>query len=107
MHAGKTDTNIDRKSSALSGTNDIAENYDTVSNVLVRATSHKEVSSFADEQCMATDLRMTKPYAYVKGRAMSGFKETVRHSGLVKLNHEQFIKWLKLKQLYYSVEIGK
>lgn len=107
MFAGKTPQNIDRKSSALSGTTDVAANYDITTGVIVRSTKRAHVSSVSDEKLIISDLRSIKPYIHCKGRLLVGMKATVSKSGLCSLHYSEYLKWLQWKNRYYVTETGQ
>lgn len=107
MFAGKTPQNIDRKSSALSGTTDVAANYDATTGVIVRSTRRAHVSSVSDEKLIISDLRTIKPYIYNEGRLVVGLRTIVSKSGLCSLPYSNYLKWLKWKNRYYVTEAGQ
>jgi hypothetical protein len=112
MFSGKSTKNINRRSAALCGLSDVSANFDKSTNVLIRATKHKEVSSLDDELLIITDLREIRPFSHIAGRRIDmgrkiNDEKNMPCSGIVGLESIQFKNWLKAKHRYYTVEIGK
>ncbi|XP_070547037.1 uncharacterized protein [Ptychodera flava] len=68
MYSNQTEKNISRRSGSLSGINEISQNFDKCTNVLVRADKHSVVSSLDDELTIIKDLQTVKPFDHNDGR---------------------------------------
>lgn len=102
MYANKLDDEvIKKKSGAVHGINRIAEQYDKATNVIVRATAHKEVSSLEDEKTMIHDLRKIRPFRYCPDRCFSQMAQVP--SSLSKLlDAAKFNFWFLEKKANYA-----
>jgi len=106
MYAGKSEKNVDRHTSAMCGINAVADNFDNATDVLVRATKHKNVDSKNDELILMNELRSLRPFQYTSKRQHTGIGRISR-TGIADLEYDKFKNWLQSKHIIYSVEIGK
>lgn len=94
MLSNKTESNIMKKTAALGGLHAITENYDTVSNVIIRTTRHSKPSETGDEMTMIDDLLHIKPFTHVGNRYHDSFKN-INGSLLAGLHYGSYLNWLK------------
>ena len=93
MYSGRLENNVERHMSAIYGINTVADLYDEITNVLIRATHHKAIDSIYDEKTLIQELRTIKPFKKVARRRHFGIG-TIPERGYVGLNIIQFKDWL-------------
>ena len=106
MQSGKSEhSTILKKSSAIAGLNDISDNYDKCTGVIVRANAPSEVSAEHDELRMLEDIRKVRPFQTQLGRSHASFPEMQR-SMVDTLDMFHFHKWITDRIEKYAVELG-
>ena len=107
MCSGRSENDLERHSSVMCGINTVADHYDKITNVLIRATHIKAIDSINDKKTLIQVLRTIKPFKKVTRRQHVGIGIIPESGYYVDLNVIQFKEWLTCKQRIYSMEIGK
>ncbi|XP_070581644.1 uncharacterized protein [Ptychodera flava] len=105
MCSNKTETNIKNVTSALAGVQTISNNFDNISEVIVRAKKHNEISTHADEIAMVDDLRHVRPFRHTPGRFHPSFpriSSSIQHH----LNVHHFHAWIQEHTVNFATEHG-
>lgn len=105
MFSNKTDKNISVRTSALPALNDIAENFDKCTNVLVRAKKHSDADSKKDETDIINDLRQLSPFQFQAGRIHEAFPK-VANTISKQLNPNLYHHWILNQKVKFATEIG-
>ena len=105
MFSNKTEKNITVRTSALPALNDISENYDQCSNVLVRAKKHSDADSKKDEMEIINDLRQIRPFQFTAGRSHDAF-QNISMSISRQLDPTLFHNWISEQKVKFATEIG-
>ena len=100
MHSNKLEDDvISKKSKAIHGLNRIADKFDDMNKVILRATAPKTLSSVKDEQIMIQYLRKIRWFKFTLGRSH-------QHTSMPKvpasmtscLDPMKFISWFNEKK---------
>ena len=102
MFSNKTEDNILKKTKALGGLAEVAENYDKATNVVVRATSHTEASALGDELTMQGHLREVRPW---RGRYFEGFNRMSK-SAMQGLDLVKYRNWIQTKLYRFATDLA-
>lgn len=105
MHSNKTEGNIQRKTSVLAAINMLVQNFDQVTGVIKRTSTHSTASAFGDEVSMIQDLRELQPFTYQSGRCLDKFPH-LSFSMLSKLNYDHFFSWLMRRKEIHALSLG-
>lgn len=105
MFSNKTEKNITSRTSALAALDDISENYDQCSNVLIRAKKHSDADSKKDEMDIISDLRQIRPFKFISGRCHNAFPNT-NMSISKHLDPTLFHEWILNQKVKFATEIG-
>ena len=105
MGSDQTEKNLESRTSALAGVQDVASQYDNVTNVIVRQRSHSCVSPQGDEMTMVNDLRRLRPFRFTAGRHHKSFPK-MKSSILEGLDVENFKNWLNTCHFRFATEHG-
>ncbi|KAL3889781.1 hypothetical protein ACJMK2_002109 [Sinanodonta woodiana] len=98
------DKNLLARSKAVAAMDNIADNFDSISDVKVRAGYHKERNSHTDELKMIYDLREVKPFVTHSGRFFSAHKNIMSPADSV--NGLEFESWIDYHKVRLEFESG-
>ncbi len=97
MYGNKNEKTIKKKSSAIPGVQEIANNFDDHSNVIIRSKKHSERSAEQDELTILEELHQVRPFRHVSGRAYTSFPN-INSSMLDSFDGNKFRAWFYEKK---------
>ena len=101
MFSNKRVNTIEKKSAAIPGVEDVALNFDKISNVIVRCKKHSEKTAHDDELILIEELRKIKPFSATPGRFHLTFKK-VQPSTMCRFDAWKFKQWFSTKKMTFT-----
>ena len=101
MYSNKREEFIQKKSMALYGIGMVAQQFDDVSDTLVRAKKHGNKSAITDELTLLDEFERLKPFRHTGGRHHDTFRR-ITPSMLPILDAQKFRCWIMSKKLSFT-----
>lgn len=105
LHANKTESSVQSRSSAIAGMRQISVNYDDTTQVLYRAKRHSTPSSDEDELNIIHRLLRVRPFENDDGRSLECYTKPLA-SPLANINLVHLQEWIRSHQYEIISDFG-
>lgn len=105
LHANKTESIVQSRSSAIAGMRQISANCDKTTQVLYRAKRHSTPSSEEDELNIIHRLLRVRPFENNDGRSLQCYTKPLK-SPLANINFVHLQEWIRGHQYEIINDIG-
>ena len=94
MYSNKTEININNRTSALPGIQEIADQLDLTAQVVIRSTKHNKIDASDARAQMVKDFETVDPFTFTEGRSFNNDKfKHIPRSQICKLDKDHLEKW--------------
>lgn len=105
LHANKTESSVQSRSSAIAGMRQISANYDKTTQVLYRAKRHSTPSSEEDELNIIHRLLRVRPFENNDGRSLQCYTKPLT-SPIANINFVHLQEWIRGHQYEIINDFG-